>query len=122
MIVGLRGNATATDVVSSIPAVASAAKASGVKGSWPSSTVITALKPAVSAAAANGPASTAGLEEGDVIVGFAAQPVGGIDDLHRLLTTERAGKPQNVSLLRGTALKHLMIVPREREEEGEAPR
>jgi len=35
----------------------------------------------------------------------------------RLLTTERAGKPQNVSLLRGTALKHLMIVPREREED-----
>jgi S1-C subfamily serine protease len=74
------------------------------------------------ALAPNGPASTAGLEEGDVIVGFAAQPVGGIDDLHRLLTTERAGKPQNVSLLRGTALKHLMIVPREREEDGEAAR
>ncbi len=67
--------------------------------------------------AARGAASIAGMEEGDVIVGFAAQPVGGIDDLHRLLTTERAGKPQNVSLLRGTALKHLMIVPREREED-----
>jgi S1-C subfamily serine protease len=65
----------------------------------------------------NGAASAAGMEEGDVMVGFAAQPVGGIDDLHRLLTTERAGKPQNVSLLRGTALKHLMIVPRERDEE-----
>jgi S1-C subfamily serine protease len=63
-----------------------------------------------------GPASVAGVEEGDVIIGFAGQPVGGIDDLHRLLTTERAGKPQNVSLLRGTALKHLMIVPQERNE------
>jgi S1-C subfamily serine protease len=72
------------------------------------------------AVAANGAGSIAGLQEGDVIVGFAAQPVGGIDDLHRLLTTERAGKPQNVSLLRGTALKHLMIVPREREDD-EAP-
>ncbi len=69
------------------------------------------------AVAPNGAAANAGMEEGDVIVGFAAQPVGGIDDLHRLLTTERAGKPQNVSLLRGTALKHLMIVPREREED-----
>jgi S1-C subfamily serine protease len=69
------------------------------------------------AVAANGAASIAGMMEGDVIVGFAAQPVGGIDDLHRLLTTERAAKPQNVSLLRGTALKHLMIVPREREED-----
>lgn len=64
-----------------------------------------------------GAASSAGMEEGDVMVGFATQPIGGIDDLHRLLTTERAGKPQNVSVLRGAALKHLMIVPREREEE-----
>jgi serine protease Do len=69
------------------------------------------------AIAPGGAAAIAGMEEGDVIVGFATQSVGGIDDLHRLLTTERAGKPQNVSLLRGTALKHLMIVPREREED-----
>ena len=67
--------------------------------------------------APNGPASLAGLEEGDVIIGFAAKPVGGIDDLHRLLTPELAGKPQNISLLRGIALRHLMIVPREREED-----
>jgi S1-C subfamily serine protease len=64
-----------------------------------------------------GAAAVAGMEVNDVMVGFARQPVGGIDDLHRLLTTERAGKPQNVSLLRGTALKHLMIVPQEREED-----
>jgi S1-C subfamily serine protease len=69
------------------------------------------------AVAPNSAAAVAGMQEGDVIIGFASQPVGGIDDLHRLLSTERAGKPQNVSLLRGTALKHLMIVPREREEE-----
>jgi S1-C subfamily serine protease len=67
--------------------------------------------------AGGGAGSEAGIEEGDVVVGFAGQPVGGIDDLHRLLTTERAGKPQNASVLRGTVLKHLMIVPREREEE-----
>jgi S1-C subfamily serine protease len=81
----------------------------------PSGVMATALS-------SNGPAASAGMEEGDVIVGFAAQPVGGIDDLHRLLTTERAGKPQNISLLRGTALRHLMIVPREREEEVEGAR
>ncbi len=55
--VGLRGKATATDGVSSIRPVAAAAKASGVNGSCPNSTVITPSKPAVSAAAANGPAS-----------------------------------------------------------------
>ena len=76
----------------------------------------------VTTVAANGAASVAGLEEGDVIVGFAGQPVGGIDDLHRMLSTERAGKPQNVSLLRSTALKHLMIVPRELEEDARVGR
>src|ERR1700756_4637480 len=57
MIVGLRGKATAIDGVSSIRSVASAAKASGVKTSCPSSAVISASKPAASAAAAKGPAS-----------------------------------------------------------------
>jgi S1-C subfamily serine protease len=66
--------------------------------------------------APKGPGAIAEMAEGDVIIGFAGQPVSGIDDLHRLLSTERAGKPQNISLLRGTALKHLMIVPQEREE------
>ncbi len=76
----------------------------------------------VASLAPRGAAATAGIEEGDVIVGFATQPVGGIDDLHRLMTTERAGQPQNISVLRGTSLKHLMIVPSEREEDGEAGR
>jgi S1-C subfamily serine protease len=80
------------------------------KLSMPTGVMATAVAP-------NGAAFVAGLEEGDVIIGFAAKPVGGIDDLHRLLTTERAGKPQNISLLRGTALRHFMIVPREREED-----
>src|ERR1700733_3216006 len=69
------------------------------------------------AVAANGTASIAGMEGGGGIVGFAAPPVRDVGDLHRLPATQRAGKPQNVSLLRGTALKHLMIVPREREED-----
>ena len=54
--VGLRGKATAIEGVSSTRCVASAARASGVKTSWPSSTVITASKPASSAARAAGPA------------------------------------------------------------------
>src|ERR1700720_3722096 len=55
--VGLRGKATAIDGVSSMRSVASAAKASGVKTSCPSSTVISASKPAASAAAPNRSAS-----------------------------------------------------------------
>ena len=71
----------------------------------------------VTALAPGSPAAQAAMQEGDVMIGFAAQPVSGIDDLYRLLTPELAGKPQNVSLLRGTALKHLMIVPQERVED-----
>src|SRR5271165_6804283 len=55
--VGLRGKATAIDGVSSTRSVASVAKASGVKTSCPSSTVISVSNPAASAAAANGAAS-----------------------------------------------------------------
>jgi len=54
--VGLRGNATAIEGVSSTRSVANAASASGVNTSCPSSTVITASKPTSSAARAAGPA------------------------------------------------------------------
>src|SRR5437762_4546713 len=55
--VGLRGKATAIDGVSSTRSVASAANASGVRTSCPSSTVINASNPAASAATPDGPAS-----------------------------------------------------------------
>jgi S1-C subfamily serine protease len=58
-------------------------------------------------------ASRAGLKEGDVIVNFAGESVEGIDDLHRLLTAERAGQKQSITVLRGIALRHLSIVPQE---------
>ena len=35
---------------------------------------------------AGSPAATAGLKEGDIIVGFADEIVAGVDALHRLLT------------------------------------
>ncbi len=47
-----------------------------------------------------GPAARAGLREGDLIVGFDGQPVGRIDDLHRLLTGDRAGKAFPLRILR----------------------
>ncbi|HEY2955284.1 MAG TPA: trypsin-like peptidase domain-containing protein [Candidatus Eisenbacteria bacterium] len=46
------------------------------------------------------PAQRAALAEGDLIVAFGDQPVGGIDDLHRLLTEPRIGAPTTVTLLR----------------------
>jgi S1-C subfamily serine protease len=47
-----------------------------------------------------GPARRAGFEAGDLIVEFDTKPVNGIDDLHRLLTADRIGRPSLVAVLR----------------------
>src|SRR6058998_98543 len=59
------------------------------------------------------PAERAGLKQGDIIVGFAGHAVVGIDDLHRLLATDRIGTPAVVALLRGADKLELPIVPEE---------
>ena len=67
------------------------------------------------------PAQKAGLQEGDLIVGYAAQPVSGIDDLHRLLTDERLGIRSQVTILRGTEKQLLWVVPEESREHAGQP-
>ncbi len=59
----------------------------------------------------NGPAWKGGLQRGDVIIGFANWPVNGMDDLHRLLTEERAGVCSPVRVLRDSEPLTLEIVP-----------
>lgn len=59
----------------------------------------------------NGPARKAGLGQGDVIVEFDGHRIDGIDDLHRLLTDERAGVPVRLKILRRAELLMLAIVP-----------
>jgi len=61
----------------------------------------------------NSPADRAGVKEGDIIVGLAGQPVSGIDDLHRLLATDRIGVRTTVVVLREAAKLDLEIVPEE---------
>ena len=46
------------------------------------------------------PAARAGMEDGDVIVGFDGQPVRDIDDLHRMLTDETIGGEHRLTILR----------------------
>jgi S1-C subfamily serine protease len=58
------------------------------------------------------PGETAGLREGDIILGFAGEPVTGIDDLHRLLTEERIASPTPLVILRRGARRQLIVVPR----------
>jgi S1-C subfamily serine protease len=60
-----------------------------------------------------GPADKAGLEEGDLILGLDGQAVGGIDDLHRLLTEERVGVKVPLRILRRPEILTLQIVPQE---------
>jgi S1-C subfamily serine protease len=63
----------------------------------------------------DGPASRAGVRDGDLIVGFHGASVERTDDLHRLLTGELAGTPVPLQLLRGTTLMTLDVIPADRE-------
>jgi S1-C subfamily serine protease len=58
-------------------------------------------------------ADQAGARTEDVIVEFDGAKVESVDDLHRLLTEERIGEPQNVLVLRGGERRTLVVVPRE---------
>jgi S1-C subfamily serine protease len=49
---------------------------------------------------AGGPAAVAGVREGDLIVRFGDTPIAGIDDLHKLLTEERAGASAELTIIR----------------------
>jgi S1-C subfamily serine protease len=60
-----------------------------------------------------GPASSAGFEEGDIIVEFGGQPVSGFDDLHRMLTEETLGERVSVVVLRRGRRQTLQIQPEE---------
>jgi S1-C subfamily serine protease len=57
------------------------------------------------------PAGRAGVERGDLIVEFGGHPVAGIDDLHRILTEEAAGKVTPLGVLRDGGTVSLDVVP-----------
>jgi S1-C subfamily serine protease len=59
------------------------------------------------------PALTAGLQEGDVIVGFDSKPIFTIDDIQRLLSEERVGVTTTINIVRGTSLLKLEVTPAE---------
>jgi S1-C subfamily serine protease len=64
------------------------------------------------------PAEKTGLTRGDVIVGFDGASVAGIDDLHRLLTSDRVGTRVLLEVLRGTEKIALEVMPEEKEMTG----
>ena len=59
------------------------------------------------------PASRAGVQEGDVIVGFDDKPIKDIDDLHRLLSDESLGRDTKITVLRRYERFDFLIRPEE---------
>jgi S1-C subfamily serine protease len=68
----------------------------------------------VASIAPGSPAAIAGFREADIVLGFDGNPVGGIDDLHRLLTEDRIGIPVAVVVLRAGQRRQLKVIPSER--------
>lgn len=65
------------------------------------------------------PAERAGLQEGDIVIGFEGEPVAGVDDLHRLLTEERIGTGVALDLLRRGERRTVAVTPEESPARGE---
>jgi S1-C subfamily serine protease len=59
----------------------------------------------------NSPAAKAGLRDGDLLVRFADSPIGGVDELHRVLRNWTAGKPATLAVIRRGARIHIDITP-----------
>ncbi len=72
-----------------------------------SGAMISALEP-------NGPAAKAGLMSYDIIVRADGLPVTGVDDLIRLLNSERIGRPVTFDVLRRGTLRSFEVTPLER--------
>jgi S1-C subfamily serine protease len=61
--------------------------------------------------AADGPGARAGLRDGDIIVGFDGVALAGMDELHRMLTEDRAGRSADMTVIRGVEKKRLTVEP-----------
>jgi S1-C subfamily serine protease len=67
----------------------------------------------VQSTAPDGAARAGGLLSGDIIVAVDSIPVGDVDELHRLMTEERVGKPVPITVLRLSQKLGLVVTPRE---------
>jgi len=60
---------------------------------------------------AGSPAAGAGLQVGDIILGFGGVPTPSVDSLHKLLSADRIGVRESLSVLRGVERLALAVTP-----------
>jgi S1-C subfamily serine protease len=58
-----------------------------------------------------GPAARAGFERGDIVIAFDGSPVGGVDDLHRLLTEDSIERMVAATVLRAGRTQQISVTP-----------
>ena len=63
--------------------------------------------------AAAGPVAEADVQRGDVVVALDGEPIAGVDDMHRSLTAERAGRALTLTLLRRAERLEVSVIPGE---------
>ena len=62
---------------------------------------------------ADGPAYNSEMQIGDLIIGFNGDPVGSIDQLHKLLSEKQIGQATELQVLRNRRKVRLRIIPSE---------
>ena len=65
----------------------------------------------VSEVVAGSPAERAGIKPGDILLSFGEHALTGVDDLHRLLTIERANVAHQMMIVRGAQIEAVTITP-----------
>jgi S1-C subfamily serine protease len=69
---------------------------------------------AIASLEADGPAAKAGLQTGNIVLALGGERVTGADDLVRLLGGDRIGIETPLSVIAGSELKQVVVVPAER--------
>lgn len=67
----------------------------------------------------DGPAAQAGLQTGNIVIALGGEPVTGADDLVRLLGGERIGIETVLTVIAGSDLRRITVMPAERNERRE---